>query len=205
MTISWRALKDARAMKGWTQAELAEAVDVHQKTIVNWEANGVPPRSEYKVKRALGKLLSYATYIDTLPEDYAPISYDEWLVQDAESVADAQAQYDQRARLHGDDYALAAALEESEEHDLRTAVDQEDYDRRVAVSSERASFMAGLSKYDSITLLQELERRMRTDTPHVGSAPHDEDFEVSLEDISKKDLDLAAKRGKRKVDEGHAE
>lgn len=206
MTISWRALKDARAMKGWTQAELAEAVDVHAKTIVNWEAHGVPPRSEYKVKRALGKLVSYAVYIDTLPEDFSPLSYEEWLVQDNETSLDAQAQYEQRARLFGEEYAQAAAHETDEYDDIKREFEQVEYDERVAAAAARAEFLAGLSKYDSITLLQEVARRLRAAEPTgVGSGPHDEDFEVNLDDITKKDVDLAAKRGKRKVDEGHAE
>lgn len=53
MVITWQQLKDAREASGLTQAELAALVGVHPKTIVNWEATGVPRKSEYKVERAL--------------------------------------------------------------------------------------------------------------------------------------------------------
>ncbi|RLP83013.1 XRE family transcriptional regulator [Mycetocola lacteus] len=54
MAISWQDLKDARDAAGLTQRELARRIGVHQKTIVNWEASGVPKKSEYRVIRALG-------------------------------------------------------------------------------------------------------------------------------------------------------
>lgn len=49
-----------------TQAELAVKVGVHQKTIVNWEAQGVPRKSEYKVERILGKELRVARSLTAL-------------------------------------------------------------------------------------------------------------------------------------------
>ncbi len=55
MVITWQQLKEARKACGLTQAALAELLDVHPKTIVNWEADRVPKKSEYKVERVLGK------------------------------------------------------------------------------------------------------------------------------------------------------
>jgi transcriptional regulator with XRE-family HTH domain len=57
MVITWQQLKEARKASGLTQSALAELVQVHPKTIVNWEANRVPRKSEYRVERVLGEFL----------------------------------------------------------------------------------------------------------------------------------------------------
>jgi len=57
VVITWQQLKDAREASGLTQTALAALVRVHPKTIVNWEANRVPQKAEYKVERVLGDYL----------------------------------------------------------------------------------------------------------------------------------------------------
>ena len=49
MPITWMQLQAARKAAGLTQAQLAERLGVSHRTIVNWEANGVPRKSEHQV------------------------------------------------------------------------------------------------------------------------------------------------------------
>lgn len=57
MPITWMQLQAAREAAGLTQAGLAAQLGVSVRTIVNWEANGVPRKSEHKVIDVLGDLL----------------------------------------------------------------------------------------------------------------------------------------------------
>lgn len=57
MPITWMQLQAAREAAGLTQAELAKQLGVSVRTIVNWESNGVPRKSEHKVVDALGDFL----------------------------------------------------------------------------------------------------------------------------------------------------
>lgn len=54
MGISAKQLRTARHLSNMTQAELAELLDVSQRTVVNWErdgGSGVPERAEAKVRK----------------------------------------------------------------------------------------------------------------------------------------------------------
>lgn len=57
MPITWMELQAARDAAGLTQAELAAKLGVSTRTIVNWEANGVPRKSEHKVVDLLAEHL----------------------------------------------------------------------------------------------------------------------------------------------------
>jgi DNA-binding XRE family transcriptional regulator len=145
VVITWTELKDARALRGWTQQELADALGVHQKTIVNWESKGVPPKSAYKVQRVLGDELAFVEHHERNPED--PTSFEdfraEWLRQqavlDAETEAEAEGSQESKMDVF-DEYQLEQQ--------------QAAYDARVALQDT-------LAQFDTVTLLREVELRVR--------------------------------------------
>lgn len=143
MIITWTELKDARALRNWTQQELADAIGVHQKTIVNWESKGVPPKSAYKVKRVLGNELAFVEHREMNPDDRTSFEdfREEWLRQQA--VLDAEAEADPPYEPNPD-------LDD----EYRLEQQQAAYDARVALQDT-------LAQFDSITLLQEVEQRIR--------------------------------------------
>ncbi len=143
MIITWTELKDARALRNWTQQELADAIGVHQKTIVNWESKGVPPKSAYKVQRVLGNELAFVEHREMNPEDGTSFEEfrEEWLRQQA--VLDAEAAADPPYEPNPD-------LDD----EYRLEQQQAAYDARVALQDT-------LAQFDSITLLREVEQRVR--------------------------------------------
>lgn len=152
MIITWTELKDARALKGWTQQELADAVGVHQKTIVNWESKGVPPKSAYKVQRVLGRELEYVEHVGS---GQSNLSFDEYLAiyderrsadDEREEVRDAAHESDEDAAWH------AQAIARYEEQQLEEQ--QAAYDARIALQDT-------LAQFDTVTLLREIEFRVR--------------------------------------------
>lgn len=60
--ISGEVLRDARELARLTQQELANRLDVALRTVVYWEAKGVPPKRTSRVERALGQALRQAEY-----------------------------------------------------------------------------------------------------------------------------------------------
>ncbi|MFC4223809.1 helix-turn-helix domain-containing protein [Lysinibacter cavernae] len=62
MVISWNTLKEAREAADLTQTELAQAIGVSLRTVVNWEKVGskVPANREYKVIEALNGAIESA-------------------------------------------------------------------------------------------------------------------------------------------------
>lgn len=141
--ITWTELKDARALRGWTQQELADALGVHQKTIVNWESKGVPPKSAYKVQRALRDELAFVEHQEVNPEDTTSFEdfRTEWLRQQA--VLDAEAEAEGSQEPTTDTY---------DEYQLEQQ--QAAYDARVALQDT-------LAQFDTVTLLREVELRVR--------------------------------------------
>lgn len=80
MGISGEMLRDTRAfVLDRTQQELADALGVSLRTIVNWEAKGVPERNEYRVRRAIGAALDeWAAQLEK-----AEASRDSWDIEAA--------------------------------------------------------------------------------------------------------------------------
>ena len=190
MTISWSALRDARTAKGWTQKELAEHLTppVHPKTVVNWESEGnsVSSKAEYRVRRALGRYLDYAHYLEGLGEGEPALPPETWLRHEAG-----------RHALPSSD---------------ATAADAEA--RRADRAIEDARRLR-LSEFATLDLLGEVQRRVRANGS-IASAPVEdagfeatadvpgpaddehaaEDWDVS-EAPSKEELALAAKKAAR--------
>lgn len=155
MTISWRALKDARARKGWTQQQLAEAIDVHAKTIVNWEKSGVPPKSEYKIRRALGQDIDYAVFIDGLPSNQEPISFEEWRDYDDTSKQGMQDDFDRDVAELGHEEAVAR-------WSTPWPGTEEMVENFEGAHEARAERVEVLSQFGSTELLDELARRIQS-------------------------------------------
>ena len=141
--ITWTELKDARALRNWTQQELADALGVHQKTIVNWESKGVPPKSAYKVQRVLGDELAFVEHSERNPEDSTSFEdfRAEWLRQQAVLDTEAEA---------GD--LQEPGMDAHDEYQLEQQ--QAAYDARVALQDT-------LAQFDTVTLLREVELRVR--------------------------------------------
>lgn len=180
MVITWMELKDARALRGWTQAQLAEAVGVHQKTIVNWEANGVPPKSEYKVRRAMPQEVRYVDYVSHAGAAGAdPMQFDEWLAADEEN----QAYWEAVEADREEDGRPSSEREFQHDPDYDIDREQERYEHRLDRTNT-------LSSFSSQELLVELGRRI-TQLEHRDSVggPSDDDHEV---DLRKEALGLAA-------------
>lgn len=118
MVIDRIELKDLRELLEVTQAELAAAIGVHPKTIVNWESEGVPVRSEYKVRRRFNPELSYLRERSSGKAE--GLSLQEWkdlllarsieAIDQEEPVEEFEARPFQEAL---DEVALASAVERS--------------------------------------------------------------------------------------------
>lgn len=151
MIINWTELKDARALRDWTQQELAEAVGVHQKTIVNWESKGVPPKSAYKVQRVLGDELAFVEHRAMNPSDATSFEEfrDERREQLEASEEQARSEWDSRSPEVEE---RAAIFQLDSEFELEKQ--QAAYDARVALQDT-------LAQFDTVTLLREVEQRVR--------------------------------------------
>lgn len=147
MTITWMNLKDARGLKGWTQSQLAEAIGVHQKTIVNWEATGVPAKREYMLYRVLRDELNYTAYANELKEHGQPTpTFEEWLAAENDGQI-AWATYD----------VIRGASETEVDEGRRRAVEDESEQRRLSLEAHVES----LARFTSYDLLDEVARRLR--------------------------------------------
>lgn len=146
MTLTWMELRDARALKGWTQAQLADAVGVHVKTIVNWESKGVPPRSEYLVRRAMLPEVRYVEYATQARENgITPDGFEEFTEWSAREAAWS----------HEDD-AADVPSEDEYEHAIDEA--QTAYDEKVARLDSLASFTSDQLLGEVSRRIQQLER-----------------------------------------------
>lgn len=187
-------LKDARALEGFTQAELADAVGVHQKTIVNWEKTGVPPKSEYRVRRVLGKALQYCSdsangYIDTdeeYPEWKTRMEYQDWVSIEQARIAEEQggAHEPHEAQIEYDAEQARIGLEAAQ-----------------AAHEEKLRRIGVLRPFTDSDLLHELIRRdeiRHSEAPDVSGMTDDE---LSNIDLSKGDYDLAATHDRSSVEE----
>lgn len=160
MSISWLELKELREYKGWTQADLAKAIGVHPKTIVNWESTDVPPRSEYKVTRVLGDELSYLDGIrgGHLSPDTTFEEWREMLRRDR----------DHSEEVREREYDAGIDLDERDE---QSAILSEDALAKAQASyEERLSVINGLSRFSRMQLLLELVRRERVENVSVSSS-----------------------------------
>jgi DNA-binding XRE family transcriptional regulator len=150
--ITWTELKDARALKGWTQQELADAIGVHQKTIVNWESKGVPPKSAYKVQRVLRKELEYVEHVGS---GQSTLTFDEYLeIYDQRRLADEEREEAPSAQYESDEDAAWHAQSVANYEEQQLEEQQAAYDARVALQDT-------LAQFDTVTLLKEIELRVR--------------------------------------------
>jgi transcriptional regulator with XRE-family HTH domain len=181
MTITWMNLKDARALRGWTQAQLAEALGVHQKTIVNWESTGVPPKREYMVRRILAEELEYSEYVDYTRAAGRPLaSFDEWM----EASRDTESAIDE----------LNKAIEAGEVDASESRLDGEALRRH----EQFEEHVKSLSRYSSVELLNEVSRRVRSMEQDLSEAHHARNVPDSAD--TQEDYGLVAK--KRSKDRG---
>ncbi|MCS5487402.1 helix-turn-helix domain-containing protein [Curtobacterium flaccumfaciens pv. beticola] len=158
MNISWMDLRDARQLRSWTQAQLAEELGVHQKTVANWEMKGVPPRQAYKVQRVLGEELRY---VDHRQRSGDPnLSFDDYkqifLDREAPSA-------DDRDRMEADFRRRAADLGMSPDEYAEALRDDSDYqvEQQQAAYDERLAVRDALAKFSNDALLAELKERFR--------------------------------------------
>lgn len=172
-------LKDARALSGLTQAELADAIGVHKKTIVNWETSGVPAKSEYKVRRAIPNELRYVEYRgDTENSGSLPMSFEEWMRDTIERAFDA-------THEEPSDQLLA----------LEAATD----------AIHAAEMIERLSPFTSVQMLSEVSRRIRVleqsvTTPRESEDVGGSDDDLHSVDLSQEELELAASTDDSVVD-----
>lgn len=152
MIITWTELKDARALKGWTQQQLADAVGVHQKTIVNWESKGVPPKAAYKLQRVLGDELEYVEHVGS---GQSTLSLDEYRDIKEQIRSQDEEREEVRDAAGGDDEESAWSARETANFEaLQLEEQQAAYDARIALEDT-------LAQFDTVTLLREVERRVR--------------------------------------------
>lgn len=176
-------------MRGWTQAQLAEHLGVHQKTIVNWESTGVPPRSEYKVRRVLPQELRYIDYVDhIISVGSLPASFEEWVEYDK-----AQIERLEESNLSDEQIALDEIAENFELEER-----QSDYDSRIAR-------LRNLSVFTSDELLNEVSRRIHLLEAEVRNVPDLEDDIPTMpreeeQALRQSSHGLAAKRGRNEAD-----
>ena len=99
MVITAEELRDAREVHtDMTQRDLAELLGVSPRTIVNWEANGVPSKREARVLAKFGREIQF-----TREGRAAMAAHDEWM-DSPEGRAHLEAR--------GAEYAEAALREE---------------------------------------------------------------------------------------------
>jgi transcriptional regulator with XRE-family HTH domain len=156
VNIDWTVLKDARALKGWTQQDLADAVGVSVRTIVNWETTGVPSRSTRKIERALGDELRYSHFISNFPDDLDIPNFDEWKQDMRDRQAWLLAQ--EEGRESSDLIDMPANWEAQE------AYDAEVWDMNLRETNDRRS---ALSSFTTEQLLNEINIRVKQLEKHI--------------------------------------
>ena len=150
MSISPDLLRDVREYLDLTQAGLAERLGVSPRTIVNWEAAGVPTRSERRIRRNLGTVIEMVARIQK----------------------DAEAKREGQGRPSG--------REIRQQHVANRTVTIPREDTLVHARSERRvqSVAEALEDFDSFDLLHELIRRQRNiEAFALGALPESEGVE----------------------------
>lgn len=73
-------IKEAREARGWTQEQLAEAVNTTQQTIQRWESGQTDVKSNQikAISKALGVTVSFIMNVVEDSSEQAKLSTDEW-------------------------------------------------------------------------------------------------------------------------------